>query len=145
MMSRIRPSGRRLLAVLALGVTTASLAGAAPIACRFDVEVPPGTPIGDTVYLIGNHAAIGAWKGSGVALQPAGSGKFRFQGNFPAGTSLEFKFTRGDFSRVEKTAAGHELPNRTLKVTGPVVAKFQVAAWADLVGAPAQPFPEVMP
>ncbi|RCK78195.1 MAG: CBM2 domain fused to hydrolase of the alpha/beta superfamily [Candidatus Ozemobacter sibiricus] len=91
------------------------------------------------MYLIGNHPAIGAWKGSGVALQPAGPGKFRYQGKFPAGTRLEFKFTRGDFGRVEKSAAGHELPNRTLEVTGPgpVVATFRVAAWADLIEPPA--------
>ncbi len=137
----LRPPACRGLVVLALCAVALVAAGAPAemVPCRFEVRVPAGTPAGERVFVIGNHPSLGSWKGSGVGLDPAGPGRFRFTGAFPAGTRLEFKFTRGDFARVEKSAAGYEIPNRTCEVAGPgpVEARFTVEAWADQAAAPA--------
>ncbi|HOT27803.1 MAG TPA: alpha/beta hydrolase-fold protein [Candidatus Ozemobacteraceae bacterium] len=104
---------------------------------RFEVSVPASTPGTDGIFLVGNLPELGAWKGSGVTLRKLGNRTFGYEGRFAPGTVLEFKFTRGDFSRVEKAANGLEIPNRTFRVPGGLIAtaSFQVAAWADQIGA----------
>ena len=124
-----------------LVVMDSCLAVPAQISCIFDVNTPAKTPVGDGVFLIGNQPVIGDWKGSGVALSRITQRVFRFKGAFAAGSKLEFKFTRGDFARVEKSATGGELPNRVLEISGsnPVSASFTVAAWADQFSGSAEP------
>ncbi|MDD3146443.1 MAG: alpha/beta hydrolase-fold protein [Candidatus Riflebacteria bacterium] len=99
------------------------------------VSVPPSTPAGDKICITGNHPLLSDWSGAGVELREIGPGLFSFAGEFSAGTVLEYKFTRGDFSKVEKSAQGFEQPNRKLLVKEKSVnEKVQVGAWADQVG-----------
>ncbi len=126
--------------VLVLTLLACCLAGEASsrkTLVRFEVTVPVTTPGSEGVFIVGNLPELGSWKGSGVALRNQGNRTFGFEGRFARGTSLEFKFTRGDFSRVEKAANGLEIPNRTFRVPEAPMAEasFQVAAWADLIGA----------
>ena len=70
------------------------------------VNVPATTPDGEKVCITGSHELLSDWSGAGVPLQETGPGLHQFHGEIPDGTMLEFKFTRGSFATVEKTAQG---------------------------------------
>lgn len=100
------------------------------------VNVPATTPDGEKVCITGSHELLSDWSGAGVPLQETGPGLHQFHGEIPDGTMLEFKFTRGSFATVEKTAQGLERPNRRLQVKGDaMVERAVVEAWADQAGS----------
>ncbi len=51
---------------------------------------------------------------------------------FAPGEPIEFKFTRGSWSRVEKGPNGEEVANRMLTPSGTETHEYAVARWADL-------------
>ena len=48
----------------------------------------------------------------------------------PAG-SLEFKFTRGGWDKVESTAKGEDVPNHSVVISGDTTFNFSIAGWKD--------------
>ena len=99
------------------------------------VNVPAVTPDAEKVCITGNHELLTGWSGAGVPLQETGPGLHQFRAEIPDGTVLEFKFTRGSFATVEKTAQGLERPNRRLLVKGDkMVERAVVEAWSDQNG-----------
>ncbi|HAE37019.1 MAG TPA: esterase [Candidatus Riflebacteria bacterium] len=103
------------------------------------VSVPPTTPDNAEIFITGNHDFLGNWNGKGGKLKEIGPNLFEFSAEMPVGFDIEFKFTRGSFSNVEKTAQGHEVPNRKLRVAAgtPFNKRITVEAWADQVANPA--------
>ena len=99
-------------------------------AVHFEVRVPAGLPAGDAVHVCGDHAALGAWNGSGVTLEKSADGLWRARVALPAGTAFEFKCTRGTWETVEKDAAGGEIANRRgVASAGDDTVRVTVAAW----------------
>lgn len=99
------------------------------------VTVPNSTPEEAKICVTGNHELLSNWSGAGVALKEIGPNLFSFTGSFPAETTIEFKFTRGNFASVEKTSQGFEVPNRKLHINGQkIVERVKVEAWADQLG-----------
>jgi predicted alpha/beta superfamily hydrolase len=43
----------------------------------------------------------------------------------------EFKFTRGSFDKVEVTASGEDIPNRTMRINADTTIEITVAGWKD--------------
>lgn len=120
-------------------------AKAQAIPVTFEVTVPPGTPADAELWLSGNHAALGNWNGAGVKLTRSSEGRYTASVPLPAGTSLEYKVTRGSWATVEKDAEGRELPNRTWRVgSTPEQVSVTVARWADSPGAPPPPAPSTV-
>ncbi|MFT3787271.1 MAG: alpha/beta hydrolase-fold protein [Tepidisphaeraceae bacterium] len=96
------------------------------------VSVPKETPTGDTIYIAGSVDALGNWKADGKALTKTSEDLWSVELDLPAGTNLEFKFNRGTWETVEKTANGDELPNRQLTVgEKDQTEQLRIAKWAS--------------
>jgi len=96
------------------------------------VQVPASTPSGDGIFMTGNQPELGDWDGRGTALTHAGGGRWTTSLSFAIGTTLEYKFTRGDWETVEKDAGGGEIANRTHTISASVeTLDGAVASWRD--------------
>lgn len=128
-----------ILTILALFSFHPSEAGQ-KVSLRFVVTAPAGTQ-SKSLKIVGNHAAIGAWKvKNGLVLRPDPKRPGVYVGDLSidVGESLEFKVVRDSWTNVEKSAAGGEIRNRKVKVTKPETVSFSVARWADK-GPPTTP------
>lgn len=99
------------------------------------VSTPQLTPLLDTIYVAGN---FNNWNPADPAyrLQLNGAGEWEINLNIPAGTALEYKFTRGfDWSTVEGTDLGGFIPNRTLIASNGQIAQHSIAGWEDIAGS----------
>ncbi len=106
----------------------------------FNVTVPADTPADSVIHVSGNQPELGDWDGVGVPLARSSDGRWTRALNFPIGTTIEFKVTRGSWETVEKDATGGEIANRThTMVSASDTLDVTVAAWRDLVGVPPGP------
>jgi predicted alpha/beta superfamily hydrolase len=96
----------------------------------FRVQVPTSTPSGDTVYITGNFQG---WNpgSSAHALTRQTDGTHQITLNLPAGTQIQYKFTRGSWASVEKGPSGEEISNRTYTPSAAATLNLTVANWAD--------------
>jgi pullulanase len=142
-----RPPGGGLWLVLALLFASACsgesrperpatpLEPAAPAALAaavtFLVTVPASTPAAGPVHVAGSFQA---WNPGSpahlLARQP--DGRWSITLDLPAGQPIQFKFTRGAWTSVEKGANGEEIANRNLVPAAGATYEFTVATWADL-------------
>src|SRR5476651_1936297 len=99
---------KRILFLLVLISSIAS----AQVTVTFKVTLPASTPEPKTIYLAGSFngwsAARKDWQ-----LNADASGMYQLSVSIPAG-SYEYKFTRGDWDKVECSATGAPIANRTL-------------------------------
>ena len=98
---------------------------------RWHVRVPENTPLHSSVYVCGNHAALGAWEGVGFPLRRETPDLYVGELQVPEGTVLEYKFTRGSWGAVETLQDGTQRPNRSLAVYGPELVHVAIEAWSD--------------
>ena len=101
----------------------------------FRVTAPASTPAGDTVFVAGDFQGWNP-RDPAYALTKQPDGRWTITLALPAGTPIQFKFTRGGWDRVEKGPNGEELSNRTLTPDGVSTYDFTVARWADISGTP---------
>ena len=115
-------------AVLA-GWLLCALAAHAQFRVTFVVKQPSVLHTADTLYIAGN---FNAWDpGSGkyaLAPRPDGSGAISL--SLPAG-NYQYKFTRGNWGRVEVGAGGAGMANRELRLSSDTTVRVQVAGWSD--------------
>jgi len=107
--------------------------GGVPV--TFNVTVPDYTPAGDNLYIAGDFKTnkLPYWDPAGIKLMKTGDKTYSITLYLPQGAVIEYKYTRGNWSKVEKNAYGQEIPNRVLIVTGPSMTKSDVIeAFADL-------------
>lgn len=98
-------------------------------------SIPSTTPPGAQICITGGHPALSDWDGSGVNMKEIGPNLYVFEAEIQETTVLEFKFTRGSFTSVEKTLQGIERPNRKLIIKGEkMIERVTIEAWADQVG-----------
>lgn len=97
-------------------------------------DVPEGTPDGATLTLA---SSLNDWNPTapGFAFTAEADGTHTLTLELRAGTSFEFKLTRGEWDSVERTADGREKKNRTLDVTGDARVELRVERWLDSPGA----------
>lgn len=116
------------------GVVLTALCVIAPSAralTTFRVTAPANTPTGSTLYVAGSFQGWNPGNPAhALARQP--DGRWTIALALPAGTPIQFKFTRGSWSNVEKGANGEELGNRTLTPSGDQLLDYTVASWADV-------------
>jgi predicted alpha/beta superfamily hydrolase len=132
----------RFLTALLLICLVLPATGALAASCVLVVSVPATTPDDAQIWITGNHDRLGNWNGKGAQLKEIGPKLYEFSADLPAGSEIEFKVTRGSFASVEKTAQGHEKPNRKIRISGNKEQneRISVEAWADqLASTPAQP------
>lgn len=109
------------------------------VAVTFTVTVPDPSP--GTIYIAGSFGSFAGstypnWNPGGIALTQTAPNTWSVTLNILDGTTLEYKFTRGSWERVEKEADGNtEIANRTLTVaygtTGLQSRADTVANWRD--------------
>ncbi|MBU1109350.1 MAG: carbohydrate esterase [Candidatus Riflebacteria bacterium] len=123
-----------LLCVLMLAAGTATAAN-----CNLVVSVPATTPDNAQICITGNHDLLGNWDGKGASLKEIGPNLFLFSADLPIGSEFEYKFTRGNFNSVEKTAQGLEIPNRKIRISAgaSLNERLNVEAWSDQITSPA--------
>src|SRR4051794_40775638 len=92
----------------------------------------------DEIYITGN---FNNWNpaDNNFRLKPfAGGRRVIVFNNMDAGY-YEFKFTRGNFDKVETTAKGEDIENRTVDIRGDTLLELTIAGWKD--DAPEKPKP----
>lgn len=118
-----------LLFALALAVPLRRIfAQVVTVQVTFEVTLPANTPAGDAIYVAGNFQN---WDPGATPLTRDAANRAHGTVTVPQGSELEFKFTRGDWSRGEKAADCSELANRTATATSDMTIAATVANWAD--------------
>lgn len=118
---------RRLLPAFALLATTA-VASAHQV--TFLVTVPKNTP-DKPIYIVGNHPNLGGWRPGAIFMMHRPDGRYEVTLDLPAG-EYKYKFTRGTWGSVEKSADNADIPNRELTVYADARIEVTVANWADI-------------
>jgi glycosidase len=101
--------------------TASNEASAVPSALAVDVTLvvtpPATTPANATLYIAGNQPEICNWCNQHTTTLTKGDdGKWRVTITWPEGTSVEYKYTLGDWDHVEKGASCDEIANRKFTV-----------------------------
>ena len=97
-------------------------------------SLPSYTPPGDTLYIAGDFQG---WNPGSPdwALDKNADGKwFIMLEEAPAGTTIQYKFTRGDWGKVEKGEFGEEIPNRLFTFGNVDTVHHAILNWADISG-----------
>jgi predicted alpha/beta superfamily hydrolase len=96
------------------------------------VSVPANTPQSDNLFIAGT---FNGWDpgNSGYVLTKINSDLYTIT-LAPGSGTIEFKFTRGDWGRVECQANGDFLPNRTFTYGNGDTIELSIAGWDDLIG-----------
>ncbi len=129
---RVDPNNNRAFDLAASVRPFAAPGNAAKVTVTFIVKVPVNTPPSDVVYL---SSSTTNWSPNGVRMSPLTGNRWTAALALPAGSSLEYKYTRGSWSTDERNATGIEIANRSLSVTKSGEAQTiisTVARWADL-------------
>jgi enterochelin esterase-like enzyme len=126
----VRRCRRLLLAVASILAAAVPLhAQVATVQVTFDVTLPANTPADDTIYVAGNFQN---WNPNGTPLTRDSATHAHGTVTVPQGSAMEFKFTRGAWSNVEKGAECNELPDRTATASQNMTVTVTVENWADV-------------
>jgi hypothetical protein len=90
-------------------------------------SIPPS----DTVYITGNHYAIGDWDPKAIPLQKVSDGHWNGSFQIQNGEQLEFKFTRGDWITQLVDDYGNIINNYTLEVKQDTTITIIANSWSD--------------
>lgn len=82
-------------------------------------------------YLASDHTGWNPADSS--ALFRKEKGRYRLELALEEGSSLEYKLTRGHWSKAECNAEGYPVANRELIVSGDTVVVLSVAGWSDRI------------
>ncbi|MBC8047027.1 MAG: T9SS type A sorting domain-containing protein [Fimbriimonadaceae bacterium] len=91
------------------------------------------TPLLDTIHVAGT---FNGWDpgNDGFVLNLHLDGTYQIDLTGTDGDDIEFKFTRGDWDRVETTVSGTDIPNRTATFLNGDTLFFDIANWHDETG-----------
>ena len=95
------------------------------------VSAPQLTPLWDTLYVAGNFNNWNERDPNYMCVPNGGGWTVSIDG--PENMNLEFKFTRGSWSRVEGDATGNYMGNRTAVLSNSIL-ELEIAGWEDLPG-----------
>jgi enterochelin esterase-like enzyme len=117
--------------VVALICTSATAwAQVGPCDVTFDVTLPANTPAGDSIYVAGDFQN---WDPGANALTRDSATHAHGTITTTQGTAIQFKFTRGDWARVERALDCSDIPNRTATATGSsMTVTVTVENWGDI-------------
>lgn len=91
------------------------------------------TPLNDTLFIASN---INNWDTANAAymLVKQTDGSYKTDITATAGSTVEFKFTRGSWANVETMLDGTYLPNRSFTYTSGQTITCQIENWQDMLG-----------
>lgn len=97
-------------------------------------SLPDYTPPEDDIYLAGD---INGWNPGDINHKFQKNLNNRWEhslDSFPEGITIAFKFTRGDWSKVEKGPVGEEIADRTFTFGNADTVRIVIYNWADASG-----------
>jgi hypothetical protein len=96
----------------------------------FTVEVPLSTPISDSVYI---STDASGWVPNAMRMDRIDERHYRLAHNFASGTELYYKYTRGDWNKVERGPDGLEPPAHHLFVpeADAFAQRWTISFWSD--------------
>jgi hypothetical protein len=99
------------------------------VTVRIDVTVPADTPPTDNIYLATDRSSFSA-----AELRMNRVDAYHWTVTVPAvvGATLQYEFTRGSYSSIERDRSGSVLAPRKLDVREAVTTGDTVARWADI-------------
>ena len=93
-------------------------------------KVPVNTPSSQPIYISGN---FNNWDPGDSRYVLAMKADSTFEVKLPRGVgAIEYKFTRGDWTTVEKDPCGNDIPNRSIRYGKKSVFKDSIGSWNDL-------------
>jgi pullulanase len=92
-------------------------AGGRAVGVTFRVHVPSNTPGSDKVYIAGSIPQLGPWDAAIQPMENAGGGIWTVTLQISDGTRLQYKYVRGDWSKVEDWGTITGFTNRHVTVT----------------------------
>jgi len=131
-----RPMFKQSVACALLGLAVAVQSACGPSPVTFEVAVPPETPAGATIAIIGGDPALGGGNPPGFALSRQDDGTFKGVVSLPAGKKLSYfvAITTPDL-RVEQDANDAAVSARPLTVGGKASTEsVTVEGWGPLGG-----------
>lgn len=108
--------------------------GAFPLSAQLRIvvrQIPANSPMGDTIFVAGS---FNRWQPGdpGYALKRQGNGEWVIELKLEKGP-LEFKFTRGGWSKVEKGQEAGAMPNRRHSYSGVKdTVHCSIESWEDM-------------
>ena len=100
-------------------------------------DMPETTPPEDIIYIIGD---FNGWDPGdpeySLSINNQGNWEITLVAQFE-GSSIEYKFTRGDLSTIEKGENGEEIANREFTFGNGDTVYIEVLNWADIEGSTA--------
>src|SRR5271156_1378094 len=85
----------------------------APVFVTFKVEVPPKTPFGDQIYLATDASG---WSATAIRMDRVGALHYQVTRQFPSGTKLYYRYTRGSWQSSDVGQNGIQMKPRLLIV-----------------------------
>lgn len=107
------------------------------LSLTFSVQVPGFTPLDDTVYIAGDNAQVfgASWDPNRRPLNRVDATHWIITLTAPEDTKLQYKYTRGNWDRVEKWGALTGYANRSVTTaygaTGAMTVTDTVYNWRD--------------
>ena len=96
------------------------------------VKIPKNTPQNDNIFIAGN---FNNWNPGNIIHQLTKINDSIFSITFPSQSgTIQYKFTRGDWAKVEVTASGGSVANRTFTFGNGQTLNLSVGNWEDLTG-----------
>ncbi len=97
------------------------------------VTVPASTPAGRTVYVAGD---LQGWSPGATPMAQSGDGTWSITLPLPEGSQIQYKYTLGTWSNVEKDSACAEIDNRTATIacgsSGAMTLDDVVPSWRNV-------------
>lgn len=107
------------------------------------ISVPANTPDNEALYIAGS---FNNWNPGSSSYQLTKVNPAFYTITLAAGSgTIEYKFTRGDWTRVECKADGSFLPNRSFTFGNGDTLELSIAAWEDLIGGGGGPSSTALP
>jgi serine phosphatase RsbU (regulator of sigma subunit) len=91
----------------------------------------PVVPGDSLVYIIGNTEAMGSWNFM-QEMNRESSGLWSYVASAKTGDTLEFKFTRGNWSKEAVDSNGIEFPNFVFAVKNDTTLEYELPGWRDI-------------
>ncbi len=96
---------------------------------RIEVSAAPALHKTDSIFIAGN---FNGWNPGNTQylLTPVGDRLVVTLKDMPSGI-LEFKFTRGNWNKVQTTSTGGQVPNSILRLGSDTTISLNIAGWSD--------------
>lgn len=101
---------------------------------EFHVEIPPGSPLGEPIYLTTLDEVTGLGLNSQhFEMRSEDDRHYVVQLNLPVGSTLKYRYARqSTFLAQEHTSSKRPVRYRLLQIQGPMVVNDVISVWSDM-------------